>query len=74
MVQIAVQNKRRTVKFSDVQAVLMKDKRWELTGIRDMLLHDEVFGDARLQEGSRRAPKPKEVDPKAQQITSFFKT
>ena len=72
---MAAQNKRKTVKFADVQAVIFQDKRWELTGMKDLMLYDEAFAEARrnMHEGQNRPTKPKEVDPKARQITSFFK-
>lgn len=71
--QVAAQNKRKTVKFTDVQTVIAKDKRWDLTGMKELMAHDALFEEARSSQNVNRPQKPVEIDPKAQQITSFFK-
>jgi len=37
LVQVAALNKRKTIKFADVQQALNKDPRWEHSGIRFVL-------------------------------------
>ena len=72
--QAAALNKRKTIKFGDVQQALNKDPRWEHSGIRELLRSDKMFEEARAQAGGGGGkPKAVEVDPAARQITAFFK-
>lgn len=71
-IQVALSNKRKTIKFSDVVQATAKDRRWEAAGLKDVLMNDDMFEDART--GRVAAPcKAPEQDPKARQITAFFK-
>ena len=73
MLQAALSNKRKTIKFNDVVSAIAKDRRWEAAGLRDLLLDDEMFEEARTGRATGGRAKVPEQDPKAQQITSFFK-
>lgn len=72
--QHAVSKKRRKLLFADVLAVLSGEQRWIDMGMLELIEESPAFEDvraARAGAGIRR-PKPMEIDPKAQKITSFF--
>lgn len=76
LLQVALSNKRKTIKFSDIQNAIARDRRWDMAGLKDLLQQDEMFEEARTGHANTAAGKPKKFDedPKAQQITAFFKT
>ena len=72
-IQAAASHKRRTIKFADVEHVIMGDKQWKDSGLRELLREDDMFEEAR-REGANAGGRHKRVEegPKAQLMTSFF--
>ena len=67
-------HKRATIKFSDTTQAVISDKRFIEMGLKDMLLFDPSFEDARSDgkdAGVKKIPNVKA--PAGQAITDFFK-
>jgi hypothetical protein len=75
-----LQNKRRTIKFPDVDGAVRSDQRLVEMGLKDMLSTEDMFAHARAEQGDGKENGPGlkasniKAGKGAQPITAFFNT